>query len=344
LILKDNNITIRKMEDDLEHYSLIYKWLNNPQVLEYCYCEEENTRWTYEKVKEYFSRKLINPGRYIVPCIIEYNNKPVGFLQYYVLTEKDKQYYKIDEIINVYGMDIFIGETEYWNKGLGTEVFTLVIAQLFNVNKAKKIVIDPEAWNERAIKCYEKSGFRKIKILKEAERHKGINRDCWLMEITREEFLNNNISIRKATSNDINQLVELRWQHEYEEEKECFITSKDEFVRECTKFLKDGLDKNQWVYWIAEKNKEIIANIYVKKIRKVPKPQKLFSEIGYVTNVYTKAQYRNKGIGSKLLGVVKEWARENELELLFLWPSEKSESFYNREGFVKDNEIIEYEV
>jgi N-acetylglutamate synthase-like GNAT family acetyltransferase len=105
----------------------------------------------------------------------------------------------------------------------------------------------------------------------------------------------------------------------------------------------EGLDQDTWVYWIAEDN-GILANIYIRRIRKVPKPQKLFAEIGYVTNVHTRSDYRNKGIGSELLKNVKNWAIENKIELLFLWPSERSVNFYGRQGFTNINEIMELEL
>lgn len=46
----------------------------------------------------------------------------------------------------------------------------------------QKIVLDPQSRNKRAIACYEKSGFKKIKILPNHELHEGHLQDCWLME------------------------------------------------------------------------------------------------------------------------------------------------------------------
>ncbi|QAA33375.1 GNAT family N-acetyltransferase [Clostridium manihotivorum] len=147
---------------------------------------------------------------------------------------------------------------------------------------------------------------------------------------------------RLADKKDISSLAELRWLHE-EEECDLFGINKEEFINECSIFLTNGLVNNEWVYWIAEEDKEIVANIYVRRIRKVPKPQKFFAEIGYVTNVHTKEQYRGKGIGSELLAKVKQWSVDNKIELLFLWPSKRAVDFYNRQGFDINNEIMELE-
>lgn len=45
-----------------------------------------------------------------------------------------------------------------------------------------KIVMDPQAWNERALRVYEKGGFVKKKYLEKHEMHEGELRDCWLIE------------------------------------------------------------------------------------------------------------------------------------------------------------------
>lgn len=148
---------------------------------------------------------------------------------------------------------------------------------------------------------------------------------------------------RLATENDIPMLSEMRWLHEYEEVGK-FDILKEDFINECNSFLADGLRNADWAYWIAQDNDTIISNICIRRIRKVPKPQKLFAEIGYVTNVHTKAEYRNRGIGTELLKKVKKWAIDNNIELLFVWPSQKAVNFYERQGFKNQNEILELEL
>jgi GNAT superfamily N-acetyltransferase len=84
----------------------------------------------------------------------------------------------------------------------------------------------------------------------------------------------------------------------------------------------------------------IISHIYVVKVKKVPKPGKLNGSWGYVTAVYTVPEHQNKGIGSMLMDAVKEWSRQQELELLIVWPSERSVPFYDRAGFNGINDIL----
>lgn len=81
-------------------------------------------------------------------------------------------------------MDQFIGETEYWGRGIGTKLIQSMIKYLTEQRIASKIVMDPQTWNERALHVYEKCGFVKKQLLKEHELHEGKYRDCWLIEYT----------------------------------------------------------------------------------------------------------------------------------------------------------------
>jgi len=69
--------------------------------------------------------------------------------------------YPINEGEDIYGMDQFIGEADYWNKGIGTLLVTSMVNYLIGSKKATRVVMDPQVRNTRALKCYEKCGFKK---------------------------------------------------------------------------------------------------------------------------------------------------------------------------------------
>ncbi len=130
---------------------------------------------------------------------------------------------------------------------------------------------------------------------------------------------------RLADEKDFQSLADMRWEYKIKDDETDLSELKESFIKEFIYFLKRGMENNTWHYWVAEDSGKIVGNIYVHRIRKVPKPKKIFSEIGYVTNVYLKANYRNKSIGTRLIEKIKEWATREKIELLFLWPSEKSD-------------------
>ena len=79
-------------------------------------------------------------------------------------------------------MDQFIGEPEYWNRGIGTSFLEMMAAYLKGQKAADSILLDPHKDNRRAIRAYEKAGFQIVKTLPEHELFEGRRVDCWLME------------------------------------------------------------------------------------------------------------------------------------------------------------------
>ncbi|MFC4410412.1 GNAT family N-acetyltransferase [Chungangia koreensis] len=153
------------------------KWLSNPELLRYY--EGRDNPFDLDKVMATFFHRKTGTNR----CLVEWNKKPIGYIQYYVVDAEYRSKYGYDNFIgNLYGMDQFIGETDYWNRGIGTALVQSMSSYLIETEKADAIVMDPQAWNERAIRSYEKCGFAKIRLLPNHEYHEGEYRDCWLIE------------------------------------------------------------------------------------------------------------------------------------------------------------------
>ncbi|MEH2173270.1 GNAT family N-acetyltransferase [Nostoc sp.] len=162
---------------------VLAKWLTNAKVLEFY--EGRDNLFPLERIIETY-KPMARGDEPIIPCLLYYQNIPIGYLQYCTLndlSEIDRQLYHLEQTDCVYAIDLFIGETEYWNKGIGTKILSVVINYLFEQCQAHKIVIDPHADNYRAIRCYEKCGFVKVKLLPAHELHEGEYSDCWLMAI-----------------------------------------------------------------------------------------------------------------------------------------------------------------
>ena len=142
-----------------------------------------------------------------------------------------------------------------------------------------------------------------------------------------------------ATDKDADMLAELRWQHK-SEEKPFDIDKKEDFIHFCSEHLKDRFRDGLYC-WVAAENGLILAHIYIVKVKKVPKPDEFNGAWGYTTAVYCVPEYRNRGIGSALMEKVKEWGVNQKLELLIVWPSERSVPFYERAGFNGINDVLE---
>ena len=150
---------------------------------------------------------------------------------------------------------------------------------------------------------------------------------------------------RLALPNDADELAEMRWDFRLEEAPGATKHSKAEFLIACADFLRQGFTCG-WSCWVAEDdaNHLIVSHIFIFAIPKIPKPNALYENFGYVTNVYTRPAYRNQGIGTQLMAHVTAWAKQQNFENLIVWPSERSVPFYGRAGFVQDAEALSFEV
>ncbi|MBI4498767.1 MAG: acetyltransferase [Chloroflexi bacterium] len=185
MLIQSGDLAIRRMRDDPQDYERMARWLTDPRVL--TFYEGRDNPFPLERVKEKYGPRARGEDQ-VTPCILEYQGQAIGYMQYYPLVEADRDAYGLEmtaSLTGVYGTDMFIGEPDLWNKGLGTQALAALLRYLFAEHHAVQVVIDPQAWNTRAIRCYEKCGFRKVKLLPRHELHEGAYRDAWLMTIDR---------------------------------------------------------------------------------------------------------------------------------------------------------------
>lgn len=151
------------------------------------------------------------------------------------------------------------------------------------------------------------------------------------------------MDIRLGEKKDYLQLAELKWLHmedddiTYNEDNLKGI-NKEKFISDFISFLEGD---NNYKIFIAEEDDVIISAMYLCIIPKLPKANRNSESIAYLTSVYTRKDYRNKNVGTKLITYIKEYACDKKCELLFVWPSEKSVDWYCRNGFSSENEILE---
>lgn len=157
---------------------LMLKWLTDDRVLEYY--EGRDANFTMDTLAAHYLEEIPDGFR----VIIEHAGAPIGYAQAYRLAgELHDEYGYPDDGRVVYAMDQFIGEPAYWGKGIGPSFLRLMAAYLKEAKAADVILLDPHKSNPRAIRAYEKAGFRIVKTLPAHELFEGKWEDCWLMEL-----------------------------------------------------------------------------------------------------------------------------------------------------------------
>lgn len=188
-LAQEGDILIREMEETPEDLGLFLKWMTDPETMKYW--EGMTVHFDYDRVLQNYRESL---EEQVDQCLIEYGQRAIGFCQYCRLNAR---YYEVpqeeyDRFVKpgelVYGIDMFIGEVDCRDRGIGTKSLRLLSRFLFEKLGADVLMIDPKTHNARAIRCYEKSGFARWFVVPEREPQDGIPYDSQIMGLTRERW------------------------------------------------------------------------------------------------------------------------------------------------------------
>ena len=151
------------------------------------------------------------------------------------------------------------------------------------------------------------------------------------------------MEIRMGKEEDYQQLAEMKWLHCEEDdvdyhENNLAGADKEGFMAEFAAFL---TAHPEYKIYVACDGETVVSAMFVYLIPKTPKPNRAPKYIAYLTNVYTRKEYRNQGIGTVLLQYIKEALAKERCEMLFAWPSAHSINWYARNDFNSDHEMME---
>jgi RimJ/RimL family protein N-acetyltransferase len=96
--------------------------------------------------------------------------------------------FALDKVDKKAMFGIVIGEKSYWDKGYGQEATKLMLDYGFNLLNLNSIMLGVFSYNQRAINCYKKVGFKEIGSRRQARIVGGKKYDIVLMDILAEEF------------------------------------------------------------------------------------------------------------------------------------------------------------
>lgn len=102
--------------------------------------------------------------------------------------------YKINHLDRNATFGIFIGDKNYWNLGYGEEATKLIVDFGFNILNLHNILLKVFSFNTRAIRCYEKVGFKEVGRRRQSKIIGGKYFDDVYMDILATEFKFNQIA------------------------------------------------------------------------------------------------------------------------------------------------------
>jgi len=97
--------------------------------------------------------------------------------------------FNTDDVANRYAkIGIGIADKEYWSKGYGTDAMRVLLDFGFNVRGYNNISLNVYDYNQRAIACYEKLGFKRQGVWRECVIRGEKRYDCFHYDFLADEY------------------------------------------------------------------------------------------------------------------------------------------------------------
>jgi RimJ/RimL family protein N-acetyltransferase len=135
---------------------LLREWLGRPHLQAWW----RQGQRTLEEVREHYLPRIAGAGA-AHPYLALLDGEPVGYIQWYRASEGTGDWWPDEPGPGVIGIDQFLADGTCLGRGLGTEMVSAFVARLFEQPAVTEIRVDPRPDNGRAIRCYEKVGFRR---------------------------------------------------------------------------------------------------------------------------------------------------------------------------------------
>ncbi len=174
--LMGERIMLREYKkDDLPY---IRKWVNDSEITKFL-------------SNVFLYPHTLNDTENFLNIMLQGNGNVKGF----VIANKDTEEYigqidliKIDWVNRVGTIGIVIGNKEYLSHGYGTEAIKLLQEFAFNKLNLHKLELQVRAFNDRAISCYKKCGFKEEGRIRENFYAEGKYSDTVHMGVLKREF------------------------------------------------------------------------------------------------------------------------------------------------------------
>lgn len=136
----------------------------------------------------------------------------------------------------------------------------------------------------------------------------------------------------KANHNDIDDLVKLRIEYLIEDYGQISNDKLLVISNNLPAYFLNHLNKDLFVF-VCRDSDDIVGCCFLCVSEKPSNPSFVNGKVGTVLNVYTKPQFRRKGISRKLMKMLMQEAKELSLDYVELKATESGYGLYKSLGF-----------
>jgi diamine N-acetyltransferase len=168
---------VRLRAIDREDIPTFVRWFNDPEVRHFLQMFEPMSRAGEER---WFEAHLIRQDEYLFAIEAPVDS---GWLNI-----GNAGLHRVDWKNRGVTFGIVLGEKAFWGKGFGTDATRTMLRFAFDELNLHRVELEVYDFNPRAMRCYEKAGFRLEGTRRQAHFHQGAYHDVHCMGILRDEF------------------------------------------------------------------------------------------------------------------------------------------------------------
>lgn len=167
-----------------ENLAVVSRWYRDPEVARLT--RYQTRPMSREEVERFFQTRLLGPDSVAYAIHVRLTDRLIGLTTFSSLDPDNGSVL----------FHITLGERDVWGQGYGTEAASLMLAHAFERLGLHRVGLSVFSFNERAIRSYEKAGFRIEGRLRDAiardgrywdEIQMGALRPEWLERFTAED-------------------------------------------------------------------------------------------------------------------------------------------------------------
>ena len=172
-----DKIYLRPLEmEDIDSFVL---WLNDEEVRQYLSMTSPLNKI---REKEWVENLYKDDRNTVLGIVVKENDQLIGNIGMHRISIPHRQA----------GMGIFIGDKTCWSKGYGTEALKLMLGYGFDQLNLHRLHLTVFSFNARAIRTYEKVGFKREGVFREHLYRNGKYHDVYYMAILENEWREQN--------------------------------------------------------------------------------------------------------------------------------------------------------
>ena len=156
-MVKPGPVMFRPLEPG--DFGMLHEWLTRPHVAQWW--QPTPTRADVDRDFD----AIVDPASTTRAYIATQAGRPIGYIQSYVALGSGDGWWESEDDPGVRGIDQFLADAASLGRGLGTAMVRAFVERLFADPGVTAIQTDPAPGNARAIRCYEKAGFRPVGVV-----------------------------------------------------------------------------------------------------------------------------------------------------------------------------------